>query len=126
MQHDEELIKIKNSLSGDWIKKTLEQKFSLNKNHDVKVEYNDKNCDDSYISISCKLLNDSDRLFKRSKTIKIIISEEFLEDQKVSNGYDCKSWFKNRLNTFTPEHDAGTYEIRPVEKFILAKTISFL
>lgn len=92
---------------------------------DIFPENAELKCYDIDIVISWKLNNDKNRPNKRSKTIKIIITEEFFEDyrdntedkQKAAReGF--KKYIKTKYENFEPDHDEQKYQPPPMEEWV--------
>ncbi len=79
-----------------------------------------------YCCISWELNNDKSFKNKQSKIIKLMISEEVLEDYAEENDLQNKkelkrkfiSFVKNRYKNFDPDHDKKRYQPRPLEEWV--------
>ena len=86
------------------------------------AEFNNRCEDNSFISIiHWKLNNDQNRPNKRSRIIKIKISQESIEDGYYTpqQPYKFQSLIKERYARFVPEHDASRDESPPMEEWLI-------
>lgn len=77
---------------------------------------------DFCLDVDWKLKNDPSRPNKRSKKLKLIISEETIEDYRDANdgakkGYDqkLKKFVERTMANFEPDHDTPYGRTTPVE-----------
>jgi hypothetical protein len=83
---------------------------------------------DYIIQIDWKLLNNVHQQNKRSRKIKIKITENAIQDyldHKKERGelYDCrlKDLIYEWYNAFNPHHDAGTNRLTPTENWLISR-----
>jgi len=84
---------------------------------DVKIETDEEN--GFILRINWKLKNDRDRPNKPSRLIRVIISEEAIEDCNNFNkaGSRFREVIENKLSTFNPEHDNPRDLGPPIEEW---------
>lgn len=84
------------------------------------------------LDINWKLKSDPSRPNKRSKKLRLIISEETLEDYRdandeVVNNYDQKlnKFIGDTMANFSPDHDTPYGKIEPVETIHIPVEITY-
>lgn len=88
--------------------------------------------DDFCIDINWKLNNDPSRPNKRSRKLRLVISEETLEDYRdandeVKNNYDEKltKFISDTMANFIPDHDTPYGQTEPVETIHVPVEITY-
>lgn len=106
---------MKKSFINKWIE-LMRPIFPL----DARIEIEESN--DIAIKIVWKLSNDPERLNKRSRLIKIIISEEAVEDCQDFDeaSHKFKDIVLNRYSAFNPDHDNPREVGPPVEEWLIS------
>ena len=110
--NNDELIALGNSLLDDPCKNVFPKNAEFS---DARIDF-DTEC---YIrSVSWKLNNAPNRPSKRSKTIKLKLTKEDLEDMGCKDLNFIKNKIKNhltkQLNNFEPDHDTKYFSDPPV------------
>jgi hypothetical protein len=87
---------------------------------DTRIVFEEGN--DVVLRIDWKLGNDPERSNKRSHLIRVVISEEAIEDCKEFNiaGIKFKKVIEERLSSFNPEHDKPKYAGSPAEEWTIS------
>lgn len=86
----------------------------------AKIDSDEGN--DVVLRIDWKLGNDPERPNKRSRLIRVVISEEAIEDCKDFNraGKRFQKVIEERLSSFNAEHDKPRYAGSPVEEWMIS------
>lgn len=86
---------------------------------------------DCFIEIDWPLKSDPNRPHKRSKTIRIIFSYEFIldylpktQEDKKSIDYKLTKTIKQKLLAFNPDHDSALHQPNPIEDWVIPASIT--